>query len=180
MNSGCSASRGSGGQCGIRGGECLVIEDVAAFGHRAVHAGGADDDDRAQMRQVGHDLVDAGLDRRGAALAAGAVGRDERPRLGDLHPFAHRLRAEAAEDDVVRRADARARQHRDDNLRDHRKVDADDVALADAADLENVRESLDVTQEIGVGDSAGHPLLAVPVEGDPVPATGFDVPIRQL
>ena len=36
---------------------------------------------------------------------------------------------EAAEHDVVRRADARAREHRHDDLGDHRQVDPDDVAL---------------------------------------------------
>ena len=64
------------------------------------------------------------------ALAGGAVDRDQHLRLGELHPLAHRLRGEAAEDDVVRRADPRAGEHRDDDLGDHRQVDPDDVALA--------------------------------------------------
>ena len=56
-------------------------------------------------------------------------------------------RREAAEDDVVRRADPRAGEHRDDDLGDHRQVDPDDVALPDAAVLQRVGEALDVAVE---------------------------------
>ena len=62
--------------------------------------------------------------------------------LGELHPLAHGLGGEAAEDDVVRRADPRAREHRDDHLGDHRQVDADDVALLHALVLQRVGEAL--------------------------------------
>ena len=41
------------------------------------------------------------------------------------------VRREAAEDDVVRRADARAGEHRHGDLGDHRQVDPDDVARLD-------------------------------------------------
>ena len=66
----------------------------------------------------------------------------------ELHALAHRLRGEAAEDDVVRRADARAGEHRDDHLGDHRQVDPDHVALAHAEVLQRVREALDLGEQL--------------------------------
>ena len=46
------------------------------------------------------------------------------------------------------RADARAGEHRDDDLGDHRQVDADDVALAHAEVLQRVGEALDLGQQL--------------------------------
>ena len=122
-------------------------------------------------------LVDVRLDRRGLALAARAVDGDERLRLGDLHALLDRLRREAAEDDVVRRADARAGEHRDDDLGDHRQEDPDDVAGLDAEVLQRVGELLDVAVEVGVGDVALLALLAAPVERDAVAVAGLDVAV---
>ena len=75
-------------------------------------------------------------------------------------------RREAAEDDVVDRADARAREHRHGDLGDHRQEDPDDVALADAVVLQRVGELLDVAEQVGVRDVALLALLAAPVERD--------------
>ncbi len=113
---------------GVRGRHDLVVEDVA-LAHRAVAADVAHDDRR---RHPHADLVDGPLRLGDLALAPRAVGGDQRLRLAHLHPLFDGLRREAAEDDVVRRADARAGEHRDDDLGDHRQVDPDDVALLDA------------------------------------------------
>ena len=91
-----------------------------------------------------------------------------------------RLGAEAAEDDVVRRADARAREHRHDDLGDHRQVDPDDVALLDAVVLQRVGEALDVAVQLGVGDVALLALLAAPVERHAVAVAGLDVAIQAV
>ena len=104
----------------------------------------AHDDDVLERLEVADHGVDGGLDRRGLALAPSAVDGDQHLGVRDLHPLLDRLGREPAEDDVVRGADPRAREHRDDDLGDHRQVDPDDVALADAELLERVREPLHV------------------------------------
>ena len=78
------------------------------------------------------------------------------------------------------RPDARAGEHRHGHLRDHRQVDADHVAGLDAALLEDVREPLDVAQELGVGHVALLALLAAPVVGHAVAAARLDVPVERV
>src|SRR4051812_47116905 len=155
----------------------LVVPDVAAVLHRRVVVGVADDDDLLERVELVHLLVDGLLDRGGLALATGAVDRHERLGLGDLHTLAHRRRGEAAEHDVVRRADAGAGEHRDDDLRDHRQEDADDVALLDALVLQRVGEALDVAVQVRVGDVALLALLATPVERHAIAVAGLDVAV---
>ena len=87
---------------------------------------------------------------------------------------------EAAEDHVVHGADTRARQHRDDDLGDHRQVDPDDVLGLDAERLQPVGQPLDVAQQIGVGDGALLALLAVPVVGDAIAPAGLDVAVQAV
>ncbi len=53
---------------------------------------------------------------------------------------AERVGAEAAEDDGVRRAKARAGEHRDRGLGDHAHVDADRVPFFHAERLQRVRD----------------------------------------
>ncbi len=118
--------------------------------------------------EVAHHLVHPVLHRRRLALAGGAVDGDQHLRLGELHPLAHRLRGEAAEHDVVRGADARAGEHRDHHLGDHRQVDPHDVAAAYAEILQRVGEALHLREQLRVGDVALLPVLAAPVEGDPL------------
>ena len=73
-----------------------------------------DDDDVLERVEIAHHRRRrSALIARDLALARGAVDGDQRLRVGELHPLAHRLGGEAAEDDVVRRADARAGEHRD-------------------------------------------------------------------
>ena len=120
------------------------------------------------------------LDRGDLALARGAVDGDQRLGLGELHALAHRLGGEAAEHDVVHRADPRAREHRDHDLRDHPQVDPDDVALLDPEILQRVGELLHPREQVRVGDVALLALLAVPVEGDPVAEAGLDVAVEAV
>ena len=78
------------------------------------------------------------------------------------------------------RADAGAGEHRDDDLGDHRQVDADHVALADADVLERVGEALRVGEQLGVGDVALLALLAAPVIGDALAVAGLDVAVEAV
>ena len=80
----------------------------------------------------------------------------------------------------MRRAYPRAGEHRDDNLRDHRQVDADDVAGANAARLECVGGSLHVGQELRVGDVALLALFSVPVVGDAITKASLYVAVEAV
>ena len=73
--------------------------------------------------------VHVGLERHHRALAPAAVRGDDHLRPGVVHPLPQRLGGEAAEHHRVHRADARAGQHRDGRLGDHRQVDPDAIAL---------------------------------------------------
>ena len=180
MKSGCSADSGSGGHCRVGGLAKLVIPDVAAVLHLAVGAGAAHDDDVLQRLDRPDLSVHRGLDRCGLALAPGAVDGDEDLRLADLHSLGHGTDGEAAEHHVVHRADAGARLHRDDDLRDHRKVDADDVAGLYAERLQPVGELLGVAKQVGIRHRALLALLAVPVVGDAITAARFDVAVEAV
>ncbi len=158
----------------------LVVPDVTARAHLALGPLGGDHDDVLERIEVAHDDVDGLLDRGDRALARGTVDGDQRLRLGELHPLADGLGREAAEDDVVRRTDARTGEHRDDDLRDHRQVDPDDVALLDAEVGERVGEALDVGQDVGIGERALRAILAEPVEGHPVATSSFHVAVKTV
>jgi hypothetical protein len=84
------------------------------------------------------------------------------------------------EHDVVRGADPRAREHRDEHLRDHREIDPDDVALADPVVLERVREPLHAGMEIGVGQLALLAFLPPPEECDPVAVARLDMTVEAV
>lgn len=79
-----------------------------------------------------------------------------------------RLRGEAAEDDRMDRADARAREHRDGELDDHRHVDGHAVALLDAElRVQDVREAAHRAMQLAVRDGAHlSRVVARPVEGN--------------
>ena len=117
---------------------------------------------------------------RRLALAPGAVDGDERLRVRHLHPLAHRVRGEAAEDHVVRSADPGTGEHRDDDLGDHRQEDPDHVPLADAEILQAVGQALHVAMQVRVGDGAFLALLAAPVVGDALAEPGLDVPVQTV
>ena len=89
-----------------------------------------------------------------------------------------RVGREAAEDDGVRRAEPRAREHRHRQLRDHAHVDRDRRSLLHAELLERVGEADDVALEVRVRDRARLAFrLAFPVVGDLLSRAGLDVPV---
>ena len=165
---------------GVNLGADLIKPDVTPFRHRRVDSRVATYEDRLQIFQLAHRSVDLGLDRGRLALTPRPVGNEDRLGLRDLHPFAHRFRRKAAEDNVVRRANPRAGQHCDDDLRDHWQVNADDVAGADAAGLQRVSGPLNVSKQLRVGDVALLSLFAKPVEGNAVPEAGINVAVEAV
>ena len=67
-------------------------------------------------------VVDVLLQWHDRAAAEAAVGRDDHLRLRIKNAIRDRLRAEPAEHDRMHRADARAGEHRDGRLGDHRQI----------------------------------------------------------
>jgi hypothetical protein len=106
--------------------------------------------------------VDGGLERIRRAAPEAAVGGDDELRADILDPVAQCLGGEAAEHDAVRRADPRAREHRDRQLRDHRHVQRYAISLADAERGERVREPAHLGVQLSVGERALVAGLALP------------------
>ena len=121
--------------------------------------------------------VDCRLERAGRTAPVAAVGGDDDPRVGILDAALQSIGREAAEDHGVRRTQPGAGQHRDGGLRDHRHVDGDPVALADAELGEGVRGLADRSVQVGVGDRAGVARLALPVDGDLVAVSCLDMAV---
>src|SRR6185503_16955519 len=84
-----------------------------------------------------------------------------------------RVRREAAEDDRMDRADARACEDGDRRLRDHRHVDGDAVAFLDAARLQDVGKAADLGVQLLVGELlVVLRIVAFPEDGGLVTAFG--------
>ena len=106
---------------------------------------------------------------------------DERLRPGVVDADRQLLRREAAEDDRVHGADARAGEHRDHRLGHHRHVEDDGVALADAECDQGAGETRDAVAQapVGIGrGGTGH--RAVVDQRRDVGAAPLDVPIEAV
>ncbi len=117
------------------------------------------------------------LQRHDRAAAISAVGGNQQLALRVVHAIAQRLGAEAAEDDAVRRADARAGKHRDREFGHERHVDGDAIALLDAQRLQHVRERADLAIQIEVGQRPAIAGLPFPDECGLVAACAANVAI---
>ena len=106
------------------------------------------------------------LERHYAAATKAAVGRDEHLRLRVDDAIAQRLGREAAEHHRVHRADARAAEHRDRGLGNHRQVDRDAIALLHAERIEHGREAAHLIEQLRVRERAAcrpaHPPTRAP------------------
>ena len=120
--------------------------------HRHVGAGAAGHEDRLDEVHPLDGAVGDRLERDLASAAEPLVGGDHDLRAGVDDAIAQRLGAEAAEHHRVHRADAGAGQHRVGRLGDHRHVDADPVALADAELQQDVRHPRDLVLQLPIGD----------------------------
>ena len=118
-------------------------------------AGALDDDHRLHVRALLQRLVGVGLERNLLAAAQAFVGGDDEIRLAIVDAAGEAVGREAAEDDRMNRADARAGEHRVGGLRDHRHVDGDAVALLDAVRLQHVGEAADFVVQLAIGDVLG-------------------------
>ena len=152
---------------------------VAAF--RDVHRHGVaatlHDDDALDRRRAFQGLVGDLLERHDLAPAVPAVGGDEQFRFLIVDAVAQRLGAEAAEDDAVHGADARAGQHGDRQFGNERQVDRDAVALLHAERLQDVRELAHLPVEVEVRERAALTGFAFPDERGLVAARPPDVAV---
>ena len=163
---------------GVGGGVEVVQPAIATVLHRHVVSRALHDEAGTDTRRGRHRVV-------GGALQGHRRAPPPRLVLGDQHLAAHvvraigeRVRREAAENDRVRRAEPRAREHRDRQLGDHPHVDRDLRPLADAELLEHVRHPDDLRLQLGVGERAPLALgLALPVIGHPLAEPRLDVPV---
>ena len=152
--------------------------DVATLRPVDVAAGAAQDDRLLHGRRVRERLVRVPLERDGLAAAQPLVLRDQQLALHVVQAAGERVGGEAAEDDRVRRAEARAGEHRDRQLGNHPHVDPDRRSLADAEALERIREADDLALEVGERERpALVGRLPLPVVGDLVAEARLDVPV---
>ena len=135
------------------------------------------DEDVLDRRGLRDGLVGVLLHRRGLAAAELAVGGDQELGLGVLDAGLQRARREAAEHHAVHGAQARARQHGDRRLGDHRHLDRHPVARLHPELGEGVGGLADLALQVGVGDRAAVAGLTLPVERDLLAVPGLDVPV---
>ena len=155
-----------------------MVPVVAALAHRHLVARAPDDERGPHAGRIGHRLVGDALQRHRLAAPPRLVLGDEHLAAHVVHPVGERVGGEAAEDDRVRRAEARAGEHRDRELGHHPHVDRDRGALADAELLQRVRHPHHVALELRVGDRPRLTRgLALPVVGDPVAEAGLDMAV---
>ena len=113
-----------------------------------------------------HRLVGDRLQLEEAPLPVATVGGDQHLRLGVVDAVGECRGRKAGEDHAVRRTEARAGEHGDCHLRDHRHVDRHAIALANAERLQRIRGLLHLAVQVVVGEGAPITRLADPVNGD--------------
>ena len=146
MNSGSSASIHTGSHSGeaVAISSCHQKSRPGSMTHLV--PGPLDHDDALDGGAPLQGHVGVLLQRDELAAAVVAVGGDEHLAVAVVDPVPERLGAESAEHDAVHRPDAGAGQHGDGQLRDHRHVDGDAVALLHALGLEHVGELADLME----------------------------------
>ena len=127
------------------------VVGIPAFGDGHLRVEAAVDDQHVLRRVLGEraGLVDQVLVRHRLAVAHAGIGGDEQLRLRIVDAHGEVVRREAAEHHRVHGPEARAGQHREQRLGDHRHVDDDAIALADAERSEDRRGAVDLAVQLG-------------------------------
>ena len=142
--------------------ELAMPPDIPLFGHLHLIAAATDDDHLLDGRGQGlaggvtndQCIIDILLERNDCSPAETAVRRDHQLGPAVLDAVSHRLSAEAAEHDAVHCTDARASQHGNGGLGDHRQVNDHPVALAHAIALEDIGEAAHLPVQLAIGQHA--------------------------
>ena len=125
-------------------------------------------------------LIDEFLQRYALAAAKSLIGGDDQDRVTVRYPAAQCLGGEAGEDDGVNGSNARACEHRDGDVRDHRQVDRHAIPFLDAERSQSVRASADPLVKLAVADVfAALRVIRLPDDRGLV-AAGFEVPIQAI
>ena len=177
----CSQSSGDGRAVGGLALDDVVPPDVAALGHR--RASGARRRGGGRRGRARSSACPRRPRRRPASSGIALPRRQPPSAVMTSFAWASLMRPLSASAEkppkttVCGRADPGAGEHRDRQLRDHRHVDRDPVARADAELLERVGRLLDLALEVGVGDRPRVARLADPVVGDLVAEAVLDVAV---
>ena len=171
---GCGLDRGLGR--GVT--QQIRVPDVPVEpGH--VHSGPADDDGGLDAGGAGQGLVRPGLERQDRAPAPRAVLGEEDGGGQLLDAQTQGLRRQRHRQHGPRGADAHARDHRDDGLREPARVQRHDVARAYAQPAQGVDGAVDLVRQLRVREAAAVAGLALPVDRDAV-AVRLRVPVDQV
>ncbi len=170
----------------LAGGLCRVDQCRPVLVARRVHPRRdlwALKDDRGRrlvLRQADGEIEQRLIFDDAAGLDAAAGGQDHF-RLGVVDAGRELLGGKAAEHHRMDRPDARAGEHADDRLRDHRHIDQHPVAGDDAEIGKNRAERRGLVQELAIADRAFRPRhRAVVVERRLIAAAGFDVAVERV
>ena len=161
-------------------GRDLVPPVVATLGPRHLVAGPLVDDAVLDRRRLLHRVIGLRLQSDLLAAAPEVVARDDELRLAVVEPLGERRRAETREDDRVDGADLGAREHGDRKLDEHRHVEADPVALADAQASHSVGELVDLAIYLRVGPLLDLAGLTLEPEADLVLHVCLHVPVESV
>ncbi len=137
---------------GADGLDFLVQPEIATGSHGDFLLGALDNDDAFDLGCTKKGLVDILFDAERNAAAESTVRSDDHLRFAIVGAFLERFGAEAAEDDAVRGTDARAGQHRDDRLRNHRQINHDAIARFHAVLLQHVGHETDFAMKLLIGE----------------------------
>src|SRR5436190_18363697 len=120
------------------------------------------DHDLPNRRRAFQRFVRHLFQRHDGAAPPPAVCSDQEIALRVVDTVSKGIRAELAKHDRLRRAYARAGQHRDRELGYERQIDRDAVAALDAERLEYVRELVDLSIQVEIGQRAAIARLTFP------------------
>ena len=132
----------------------VVVPAIAPI-HRDGRAGALDDQHvlHGLRARRGQRLVHVRLERNALVAANAFVRRDHDGRGAIGNAAGERVGREAAEHDRVDGADARAREHRDCCLGNHRQVDRDAIAFLHAQAAQRVAEPADPVIQLAISDA---------------------------
>ena len=111
-------------------------------------------------------LIGIGFQRGIATATRRFVRSDHDFRLRAIHPCRQSVRRESCENNRMDRADAGTGQHRIGGLRDHRDIENDTVAFADAHVLKNIGHATRIVMQLLIGDVLGSFFWAVRLPDD--------------
>ena len=161
-------------------GNDVVPPQVAPGVHRNLVAGPLEDDAVFEARRLHHRRIAIVFERNLLATPVAAVGGDQQGAVRIVNAIPDRVGREAAEDDGMGHADARAGEHGDGEFRDHRHVNRRSLAALDAELTQPVRESANLGEEFAVGNRAAVAELTLEIVGDPAAAARAHVTVERV